>query len=167
VVVVPGEVMLDKHAVVRSHLRCSAGLPDSYNPKARIGKPQVSTAKQCCSHTDFCIPWQQYFIDTLIPGRVELRPMPPQVSFVDDIAMLHGMGIRLILVLGAVPQINQFVRLRGKEPQFASGYRITDELSMEAAMEAAGSNRVLFEALLSKVLPPFFPLPTLCLRGLM
>lgn len=65
--------------------------------------------------------------------------------------MLHGMGIRIILVLGAVPQINRFVRLRGKEPQFQAGYRITDELSMEAVMEAAGSNRILFEALLSKV----------------
>lgn len=65
--------------------------------------------------------------------------------------MLHGMGIRIILVLGAVPQINRFVRLRGKEPQFRAGYRITDELSMEAVMEAAGSNRILFEALLSKV----------------
>lgn len=76
-----------------------------------------------------------------------------QVSFVDDISMLHGMGIRVVLVLGAVPQINRFVRLRGKEPRFKAGYRITDELSMEAVMEAAGSNRILFEALLSKVCP--------------
>jgi amino-acid N-acetyltransferase len=74
-----------------------------------------------------------------------------QVSLVDDIAMLHGMGIKLVLVLGALPQINRFVRMRGREPRFVSGYRITDELSMEAAMEAAGSSRVLFEALLSKV----------------
>jgi hypothetical protein len=74
-----------------------------------------------------------------------------QVSLVDDIMMLHGMGVRLILVLGASPQMNDYLRLRGSAPQFVKGYRVTDELAMEAAMEAAGFNRILFEALLSKV----------------
>jgi amino-acid N-acetyltransferase len=76
-----------------------------------------------------------------------------QVSLVDDIMMLHGMGIRLILVLGAAPQMNEYLRLRGAQPRFVKGYRVTDELGMEAAMEAAGFNRILFEALLSKARP--------------
>ena len=50
-------------------------------------------------------------------------------------------------------QIDEYVRLRGGAPRFVKGYRVTDELAMEAAMEAAGFNRVLFEALLSKVQP--------------
>lgn len=75
----------------------------------------------------------------------------PQVSLVDDIMMLHGMGIKLVLVLGAAPQINDFLRRHGSCPRFVNGHRVTDEVSMEAAMEAAGFNRVLFEALLSKV----------------
>jgi hypothetical protein len=45
-----------------------------------------------------------------------------QVSLVDDIAMLHGMGIRLVLVLGAQPQIDRYILTHsGRPPTYASG----------------------------------------------
>jgi amino-acid N-acetyltransferase len=74
-----------------------------------------------------------------------------QVSLVDDIMMLHGMGIKLILVLGAAQQMDVYLRERGVQPRYVRGYRVTDAFSMEAAMDAAGFNRMIFEALLSKV----------------
>lgn len=73
-----------------------------------------------------------------------------QVDIVDDVAMLQGLGVKVVLVLGAAPQIDHFLRMRGERPRFVGGYRLTDELAMEAAMEAAGSARTLLEALLSK-----------------
>ena len=52
-----------------------------------------------------------------------------QVSLVDDIAMLHGMGIRLVLVLGAQPQIDGYLLSHtGRAPTFASGYATTSRL---------------------------------------
>lgn len=37
--------------------------------------------------------------------------------------MLHGMGIRLVLVLGAQPQIDRYIiAQKGSPPKFASGY---------------------------------------------
>lgn len=74
-----------------------------------------------------------------------------QVAIVDDIAMLQGLGVKIVLVLGAAPQIDHILRMRQQKPRFIAGYRLTDELAMEAAMEAAGTARTLLEALLSKV----------------
>ena len=41
--------------------------------------------------------------------------------------------------------------MRGLDPKSVGGYRITDEDAMLAAMEAAGTSRMLVEAQLSKV----------------
>ena len=42
--------------------------------------------------------------------------------------------------------------MRGLDPKRVGGYRVTDEDAMLAAMEAAGTARMLVEAQLSKVL---------------
>lgn len=61
------------------------------------------------------------------------------------------MGCRLVVVLGAAVQIDNHLAMRGLEPLFVGGYRVTDEPAMMAAMEAAGTARMLVEAHLSKV----------------
>ena len=61
-----------------------------------------------------------------------------------------GLGCKLVLVLGATNQIDNYLRIRGLEARFVGGYRVTDE-AMLAAMEAAGTSRVLVESHLSKV----------------
>ncbi|MFQ5555242.1 MAG: acetylglutamate kinase [Acidimicrobiia bacterium] len=47
-------------------------------------------------------------------------------TFADDIAMLHYMGIRPVIVHGGGPHISRAMGQRGVEPQWLDGLRITD-----------------------------------------
>lgn len=67
----------------------------------------------------------------------------------NDIALLHGLGIRLVLVHGARPQIEERLRLRNAQMQIVNGLRVTDSVALECVKEAAGIVRVEVEALLS------------------
>ncbi len=70
-------------------------------------------------------------------------------SLIHDIALLNGLGIKLVLVPGARPQIEERLALRGADMQIANGLRITDAAALECVKDAAGSVRVEIEALLS------------------
>ena len=47
-------------------------------------------------------------------------------NFADDVAMLHYVGIRPVIVHGGGPHISAAMGQRGIEPQFHEGLRITD-----------------------------------------
>ncbi|UCC57058.1 MAG: amino-acid N-acetyltransferase [Gammaproteobacteria bacterium] len=70
-------------------------------------------------------------------------------DLVHDIALLHSLGIRLVLVHGARPQIETRLRARGARLEYAGGLRVTDDAALECVKEAAGTVRVEIEALLS------------------
>ncbi len=70
-------------------------------------------------------------------------------NLIHDIALLHGLGIRLVLVHGARPQIEERLRLRQAQMQIVNGLRITDDQALACVKEAAGAVRVEIEALLS------------------
>ncbi len=70
-------------------------------------------------------------------------------SLVHDIALLHGLGIRIVLVHGARPQIEERLKLRKAQMQVINGLRVTDGTALHCVKEAAGSVRVEIEALLS------------------
>ena len=53
-----------------------------------------------------------------------------------------GLGVRLVIVLGAQQQIDAQLRQQGKEPRFVGGYRITDPAALLAAVEASGCSRM-------------------------
>ncbi|MEA3639988.1 MAG: amino-acid N-acetyltransferase [Lamprobacter sp.] len=70
-------------------------------------------------------------------------------ELVHDIALLHGLGIRLVLVHGARPQIERRLAERGIAFQYVNGLRVTDNAALACVKEATGAARVEIEALLS------------------
>jgi amino-acid N-acetyltransferase len=70
-------------------------------------------------------------------------------ELIHDFALLHGLGIRLVLVHGARPQIEQRLAARGIDLRYVQGLRITDDQALACVKEAAGVVRVEIEALLS------------------
>jgi len=71
-------------------------------------------------------------------------------NLVHDLALLHGLGIRLILVHGARPQIQASLARRGAGFRYVNGLRVTDAEALVSVKEAAGSLRVEIEALFSQ-----------------
>lgn len=61
------------------------------------------------------------------------------------------LGVKLVVVLGAREGIDRTVRAAGREVRYVGGQRVTDEATMQAAVQAAGAARMQFEARLSKV----------------
>ena len=74
-------------------------------------------------------------------------------ALIHDIALLDSMGIRLVLVHGARPQIDAEMRARGLTPKFHKGLRVTDAGALECVKRAMGVTRIEIEALLSQGLP--------------
>ncbi|MFJ4289682.1 amino-acid N-acetyltransferase [Cupriavidus sp. NPDC089707] len=74
-------------------------------------------------------------------------------ALVNDVALLHAMGMQIVLVHGSRPQVEEQLALRHVESQFVDGVRITDNAALECAKEAAGELRLDIEAAFSQGLP--------------
>jgi len=74
-------------------------------------------------------------------------------ALIHDFALLDSMGIQLVLVHGARPQIDAEMQGRGLEPRFHHGLRVTDAAALECVKRAMGVTRIEIEALLSQGLP--------------
>lgn len=70
-------------------------------------------------------------------------------SVIHDLALLHSLGVRLVLVHGARPQIDERLRRAGLEIRYVRGLRVTDEAALPSVRAAVGSVRMEIEALLS------------------
>lgn len=68
---------------------------------------------------------------------------------VHDFALLNSLGVRLVLVHGIRPQIDQRLDKLNAPSLFHKHLRITDDLALQCVKEAAGLVRVEIEALLS------------------
>ncbi len=66
-----------------------------------------------------------------------------------DIALLNSLGIRLVLVHGTRPQIEQRLKARKTSFRYINGLRITDDAALACVKEASGTVRLEIEALLS------------------
>lgn len=74
-------------------------------------------------------------------------------AFIQDLAILHAMGIQLVLVHGFRPQVSEQLKAKGHPERFSHGQRITDALALDCAQEAAGQLRFEIEAAFSQGLP--------------
>ena len=70
-------------------------------------------------------------------------------DLIHDFALLNSLGIRLVLVHGIRPQIDQRLQIQNKQSQFHQQLRITDNSALQCVKESAGLVRVEIESLLS------------------
>jgi amino-acid N-acetyltransferase len=70
-----------------------------------------------------------------------------------DLAMIQSMGVKVVLVHGFRPQVNEQLKAKGHAPKYSHGIRITDEVALDCAQEAAGQLRYEIEAAFSQGLP--------------
>ena len=74
-------------------------------------------------------------------------------ALAQDLAMIQAMGVKIVLVHGFRPQVNEQLQAKGHTPKFVNGVRVTDEVALDCAQEAAGQLRYEIEAAFSQGLP--------------
>lgn len=80
-------------------------------------------------------------------GEAAERPDFEQLLF--DIALLHSLGVKLVLVHGVRPQIEARLKARQLTPRYVGELRVTDRAALDCVKDAAGSLRMDIEARLS------------------
>jgi amino-acid N-acetyltransferase len=74
-------------------------------------------------------------------------------NIAQDLALIQSMGVKVVLVHGFRPQVNEQLKAKGHEAKYSHGMRITDEVALDCAQEAAGQLRYEIEAAFSMGLP--------------
>ncbi|WP_084005446.1 amino-acid N-acetyltransferase [Gilvimarinus polysaccharolyticus] len=72
---------------------------------------------------------------------------------IHDLALLASLGVKLVLVHGARPQIDLRLHTDQRTPVFHGNLRITDSESLQGVVQAIGEARITLEAALSTGLP--------------
>ena len=70
-----------------------------------------------------------------------------------DLALIQSMGVKIVLVHGFRPQVNEQLAAKGHAARYSHGMRITDSVALDCAQEAAGQLRYEIEAAFSQGLP--------------
>ncbi len=84
-------------------------------------------------------------------GKAISGPLAKSLAY--DVNLLAALGVRLVLVHGARPQIEEELREKGIESRTHRGYRITDAPTLDCVIDAVGSVYLEIDALLSQGLP--------------
>ncbi|KAF3792175.1 putative amino-acid acetyltransferase [Nymphaea thermarum] len=70
-------------------------------------------------------------------------------GILQDLSLLHGLGIKFVIVPGTQLHIDRLLTERGRRAKYVGRYRITDSDSLKAAMEAAGTVQYAIQSKLS------------------
>ena len=79
----------------------------------------------------------------------EAMSQPGFRSIINDIALLNSLGIKIVLVYGARPQINQALEQHGLLAQYHNRIRVTDDDSFRLIKQVAGALQLDITARLS------------------
>ncbi|MBU6502456.1 MAG: amino-acid N-acetyltransferase [Burkholderiaceae bacterium] len=74
-------------------------------------------------------------------------------NLAQDLALIRSLGVKLVLVHGFRPQVTEQLKAKGHAARYSHGIRITDEVALDSAQEAAGQLRYEIEAAFSQGLP--------------
>ncbi|RRD55861.1 amino-acid N-acetyltransferase [Comamonadaceae bacterium OH2545_COT-014] len=74
-------------------------------------------------------------------------------SIATDLALIQSMGVKIVLVHGFRPQVNEQLAAKGHAARYSHSMRITDSVALDCAQEAAGQLRFEIEAAFSQGLP--------------
>jgi amino-acid N-acetyltransferase len=85
------------------------------------------------------------------PGELVIAGALPVLAH--DLSLLHALGIKVVIVHGSRPQVEEQLALRNVQTRFHNDLRITDPAALECAKEAAGELRLDIEAAFSQGLP--------------
>jgi amino-acid N-acetyltransferase len=85
------------------------------------------------------------------PGELVMAGALPVLAH--DLSLLHALGIKIVLVHGSRPQVEEQLGLRKVQTRFHNGLRITDAAALECAKEASGEIRLDIEGAFSQGLP--------------
>jgi len=116
---------------------------------APIGVPILTTSPETTERAEVAqgkaavlreaLPWITRFHGQTVVikygGNAMIDP-ELQRSFAADVALLHFVGLRPIIVHGGGPQISELARERGVESRFVGGLRVTDEAMIEVVHDA-------------------------------
>ena len=84
------------------------------------------------------LPYNQKFAGNTIVVKYGGNAMISQElrqAVISDIVLLSLVGIRVVVVHGGGPEINQMLEKIGKEPKFVDGLRYTDQETMEVVQQ--------------------------------
>ena len=80
-------------------------------------------------------------------GEAAERPDFDQMIY--DIALLHSLGVKLVIVHGARPQVDEELSRRDVTSDYVDGLRVTDKATLDGVKAAVGSLSMEIEARLS------------------
>lgn len=84
-------------------------------------------------------------------GKAISGPLARTLAY--DVNLLAALGIRLVLVHGARPQIEEELREKNLPSVYHGRYRVTDAAALDCVIDAVGSVALEIEGLLSQGLP--------------
>lgn len=84
-------------------------------------------------------------------GKAVQGPFARTLAY--DVSLLAALGVRLVLVHGARPQIDEELHEKGLETRYHGIHRITDGPTLDCVIDAVGSVYLEMEGLLSQGLP--------------
>lgn len=96
-------------------------------------KPRIASTMGKAAIFSAALPFIREFRGTTVVVKYGGSAMVDEVlrgTFADDVAMLHYVGIKLVIVHGGGPRISSAMNQLGIEPQWIKGHRVTDAETM-------------------------------------